>query len=84
VKFLEEIENRGLEGKVEQKRILEHLEFTFKEKVEEKVTEIKKEVEEKSHGHPKRCRGKGGRNQERRRTNKRKLRREGKRNGSKI
>ncbi|KAH0818866.1 hypothetical protein GEV33_003925 [Tenebrio molitor] len=63
--------------KVEQKRILEHLEFTFKEKVEEKVTEIKKEVEEKSHGHPKRCRGKGGRNQERRRTNKRKLRREG-------
>jgi hypothetical protein len=38
VKFLEEIEK---------KRILEHLEFTFKEKVEEKVTEIKKEVEEK-------------------------------------
>jgi hypothetical protein len=47
VKFLEEIEKRGLEEKAEQKRILEHLEFTFKEKVEEKVTEIKKEVEEK-------------------------------------
>jgi hypothetical protein len=47
VKFLEEIEKRGLEEKAEQKRILEHLEFTFKEKVEEKVTEIKKDVEEK-------------------------------------
>jgi uncharacterized protein YjbJ (UPF0337 family) len=38
---------RGLEEKAEQKRILEHLEFTFKENVEEKVTEIKKEVKEK-------------------------------------
>jgi hypothetical protein len=47
VKFLEEIEKRSLEEKAEQKRILEHLEFTFKEKVEEKVTEIKKDVEEK-------------------------------------
>jgi ribosomal protein L1 len=47
VKFLEEIEKRGLEEKPEQKRILEHLEFTFKENVEEKVTEIKKEVKEK-------------------------------------
>jgi hypothetical protein len=36
-----------LEEKAEQKRILEHLEFTFKENVEEKVTEIKKEVKEK-------------------------------------
>jgi ribosomal protein L1 len=47
VKFLEEIEKRGLEEKAEQKRIPEHLEFTFKENVEEKVTEIKKEVKEK-------------------------------------
>jgi hypothetical protein len=68
VKCLEEIKKRGLEEKTEQKRILEHLESTFQGKVEEKVTEIKKEVEEKVTD-----RGKGGRNQERCRRNKRKL-----------